>query len=1734
MSFFGKRKSLIFLTALGISGVFLFSRINVKNALALHDAASYAKPVNGTLTSGNWNDLLSDFVNTWTTATMAGPLGIGVSTAPAAGLNVNGPIQGSSLFSLGSVGIGIASPISSRVQLYGNNTFDTALRFTNTGTNGGDYFILSSNSGWDAGGNKLLIGQGVPSSVNTKLVLTSDGNFGIATTSPAAKLGIASSTSRVINVGGGRIGGLDFTPINDDEAVSLNYLRSNYIPVGSTPGGIGAGTVGQTLRHNGTSWEASSLLYNNGTNIGIGTTSPTYKLQVAGNVAMNNAYFLNPGVGNDSILQFLKTSDQAWVSVKEVTNDNTLFGFYMADNPDGAGDEFFWQINDYKGRGGDWQPLRFTNLSADIRATNINAYGDYNVYGPWYSGVNGVPNTVYTVESGSLNPTINVSAYTGTTNVYWVKIDGTGTPNTFSWGRNSLSPIYGTTVATGVAITGGAQALENGVTVTFNTTTGGVMGDYWQFRVSKGGRLSVSNGSAAVPSLSFTGDTNTGLYLSGSDSLSFTTGGLERMRLSSNGNVGINTTTPTAKLAISSSTAVVINVGGGRVGGLDYTPLNDDEAVPLKYLKNNYTASSTLASSTFWMGSLSGNVYNANTGNVGIGTTSPLSKLNITGSSDGLKITGGGNNFIELRSSGNNALYIDFAPNSTSDSGYGTPDYPGRIIYNSVANSLQLLSGGKGITINSVGNVGIGTTNPGQKFDITNTGASATSFGFQVVGDNGSTGGSRAGFKLVDTTSTSGAYSFISRNSGFEMNQEFGPSYSNLFRLNGSNGNLSILGSITSSGTGNNSFVGSVGIGTTNPGKKLQIESGSVADGGLQLSHSNGTVYAKLTVVNPGTSNDTQFGTVTNNSLRFLTVNSERMRIDTAGNVGIGITNPSNKLAFNASTTEAKIGLNGGYVRGLTIVPVDDTDAASKGYIDDNFAPIGAAGNVFGTGTTNYLPKWTAAHTIANSLIYDNGTNVGIGTTSPSEKLEIVGKLKIGNNTVSGENMTFDGSTAGGMRVTNPYGYVNITPLNNGWAHMYTDRSNFIFNKSVYLHSGKLASYSTSDLYFSSGGSRIDMLINNTTGNVAIGTTTASTKLYVNGGTGNSINVNGGYVMGLNSTPVNADQAVPLGYLQANYAPTSTIAANSFWSGSLTGNVYNANTGNIGIGTTAPYDKLEVAGAIAATGSFGGNNNQGPATLMYYSTTGGYGGIQAVDWGANYKNLILNSFGGNVGIGTTNPNGLLEINGTGSANSMFRLITTGGGGFTLGAEDNTANPVWRIETNSSENFKFRIGGTDTMTLTPGFVGVGMTNPRTKAHIWTGEVSGGQQESLRLEGNWVSNPSGPLLRFTNQHDSGTNPNSGEYNLAGIQGVDDTSNWGGSLAFFTTPSGTAGGGNLAERMRITNNGNIGIGTTGPNSKLEVFGGAVNSGNSDIFTINTNSVSTGYYGSLVFRQSSSNIGARITSGNAGSYKGFLAFETSRQAAAGLVTSEAMRIDGAGNVGIGTTSPTSTLQVYGSGDVINVSLRSIGGLDLTPVNNDQAVPLGYLKANYGASTLWGGTTSGDIWSLNSGSVGIGTTSPQAKLHVVGSVRIGEQTRTNWPSDAPIYQTTLYGTAGDIPFRTASTSPMTMNLVYGPFGYANPSCDSSHAKWYRVYAEYVDNITSGGQAPMLRIDFSSGTDRDFTMPLTWGGVPNYRTYLSAPFQESNTNHAYIQTWINGTAGPYVEIRKVELWAYCL
>ena len=79
-------------------------------------------------------------------------------------------------------------------------------------------------------------------------------------------------------------------PAGTDGAVGATGPAGADGAVGPTgpEGPLVAGTTGQTLRHDGTNWVANSNLYNDGTNVGIGTTTPLAKLQVAGTIRMGS------------------------------------------------------------------------------------------------------------------------------------------------------------------------------------------------------------------------------------------------------------------------------------------------------------------------------------------------------------------------------------------------------------------------------------------------------------------------------------------------------------------------------------------------------------------------------------------------------------------------------------------------------------------------------------------------------------------------------------------------------------------------------------------------------------------------------------------------------------------------------------------------------------------------------------------------------------------------------------------------------------------------------------------------------------------------------------------------------------------------------------------------------------------------------------------------------------------------------------------------------------------------------------------------------------------------------------------------------------------------------------------------------------------------------------------------------------------------------------------------------
>jgi len=91
--------------------------------------------------------------------------------------------------------------------------------------------------------------------------------------------------------------------------------------------------------------------------------------------------------------------------------------------------------------------------------------------------------------------------------------------------------------------------------------------------------------------------------------------------------------------------------------------------------------------------------------------------------------------------------------------------------------------------------------------------------------------------------------------------------------------------------------------------------------------------------------------------------------------------------------------------------------------------------SITGTGTSGYIPKWTGSSVLANSLIYDNGTNVGIGTASPSFALDVNGTARANQFQLSALNTAPATSTSTGttgeIRIVN--GFIYVCVATNTW-----------------------------------------------------------------------------------------------------------------------------------------------------------------------------------------------------------------------------------------------------------------------------------------------------------------------------------------------------------------------------------------------------------------------------------------------------------------------------------------------------------------------------------------------------------------------------------------------------------------------------------------------------------------------------------------------------------------------------
>ncbi|HLW89146.1 MAG TPA: tail fiber domain-containing protein, partial [Terriglobales bacterium] len=281
----------------------------------------------------------------------------------------------------------------------------------------------------------------------------------------------------------------------------------------------------------------------------------------------------------------------------------------------------------------------------------------------------------------------------------------------------------------------------------------------------------------------------------------------------------------------------------------------------------------------------------------------------------------------------------------------------------------------------------------------------------------------------------------------------------------------------------------------------------------------------------------------------------------------------------------------------------------------------GASPTVGGSGTTDYVAKFTNSTTLGNSLIFDNGTNVGIGTTSPAAPLHISGNRLLLTSGTTAE-VQFTGSASS--------------------ARFGEDATGSFFASDT---NGKVVKFLTNN------GTLNEWMRITSAGNVGIGTTTPAAKLEVKGG---DVSVDSG----------NLDLPQTTGATQG----VITMGGSSFIHACCNSSFSNTNVGafagNFG-GGEGTYNNTAIgAGALKSNTAGNSNTAVGVAALGFdvgdsNNTAVGFNTLIGLQAGNN--NTQLGSVGGGQIAFSGSYNTFLG-SGTGSFGGTLNSTTTIGAG----------------------------------------------------------------------------------------------------------------------------------------------------------------------------------------------------------------------------------------------------------------------------------------------------------------------------------------------------------------------------------------------------------------------------------------------------------------------------------------
>ena len=441
--------------------------------------------------------------------------------------------------------------------------------------------------------------------------------------------------------------------------------------------------------------------------------------------------------------------------------------------------------------------------------------------------------------------------------------------------------------------------------------------------------------------------------------------------------------------------------------------------------------------------------------------------------------------------------------------------------------------------------------------------------------------------------------------------------------------------------------------------------------------------------------------------------------------------------------------------------------------------------------------------------------------------------------------------------------------------------------------------------------------------------------------------------------------------------------------------LYNDDTGDVNSIIAGDGISVDTAtGNVTVTNTIT-NNNQLTNGAGYVDGSGTANRLPKFTDADTIGNSTITDTGTKIGVNNANPTYSLDVY-RNEATNILRLQNN-----TFSSWFGSDATGFAIETNLFKPITFKPSGVTAMTLnSSGNVGIGTSSPSAK---------------LDVQGDVVFNDPSASLSVTSTSVGGV-----FHIMNSATGVHSLQFDGGYYSIYDLAAST-------ERMRIDSSGNIGIGTSSPSANLDVNlnaqfnksstdGGFVNIlGNNSYIAIGADKG-----GGAVLKYNSngnlditprSGFNTVFTSGNVslnGTNDRPLAITSFNTASAGAgwdleatsisgeislstAGNEAMRIDSAGKVGIGTTSPAEKLSVQGA----IISTGGITGHGANRATLSQEGANGAFLQSYGANTSTYGSfvfrqASSDFSLVrtpliidSTGNVGIGTTSPDAKLSI-------------------------------------------------------------------------------------------------------------------------------------------------------